>query len=403
MSKILDEPYRFFFPVGVVLCLFGMLYWPLKIMGIGFAGTPTEFHKHLLLFGFMHSFVVGFLTTAVPRLTQAGALSLVEFVFLVSVHTFLYAGIFVGKYDFTYFDFALAVLSLLIILGRRFARRKRNPPESFVFMPAAFVCALGGSLLLSFLHFEWITWRVAELYVIGLKLVNEGYLLCLVLGVGGFLLRSLFGVAPPLLQNTAQGREQIMMPAFKRQKLISLAFAALLIVVSYPLEHFLPAIYPEHAMLFSMLLASLRAAIVTSIVFGQIGVHRNIGSSRPVEIFLRLSLISILIGLWVRALFSTTSFDMTVEHLVLALGFGMAAVSVATRVVLSHGGRAELLQKFSWQLFMILFIIFVGGLTRVIVFFMPQAMAHHLGYAASLWALGIFLWALFVTKNTLRR
>lgn len=397
LQRILDEPYRIFFPIGTFLCLLGMLYWPLKIAGIAFTDTPTEFHKHLMIFGFIHAFVTGFLCTAVPRLTRTGPLHKSEFGFILLMYLLLLMGIFSGAYDFTYFDFTLALAALLLVLVRRFWRRQQNPPESFVFMPAAFLCALSGGMLLTALHLEWLKVAVAENYVLGLQLVNEGYLLCLILGVGGFLMRSLFGIAPPLQVSPGNS---VTVPTTNHSRRNILAICAVMIVLSYPAGNLLPLRFTDHALYLQKAAFLARALVVMFVAFWQLGIHRNILQSKPVELFLRIAVVCILIGVWIRTLSTSAAFDMSIEHLILAAGFGLATFAVATRVVLSHGGAGSRLQTWSWQLFGALLLLLMGALTRVFAFVIPEMAAHHLAYAALLWSLGVAFWALLVLKNT---
>ena len=76
---VCEEPFRIFFPAGVLLGLIGVSLWPLFYSGIGIA-YPNIAHARLMIEGFMASFIFGFLATAGPRLTSAPRFSLSELV-----------------------------------------------------------------------------------------------------------------------------------------------------------------------------------------------------------------------------------------------------------------------------------------------------------------------------------
>src|SRR5690606_3950720 len=63
-----SEPYRLFFPIGILTAIAGVMMWPLLYAGkLGF--YPGEAHVRVMIGGFMGAFVTGFLGTAFPRLT----------------------------------------------------------------------------------------------------------------------------------------------------------------------------------------------------------------------------------------------------------------------------------------------------------------------------------------------
>src|SRR6266571_166000 len=62
------DPYRIFFPLGIVLGAMGVSIWPVYYFGLteGYSGRA---HAFVQTDGFLYSFIVGFLLTAVPRFT----------------------------------------------------------------------------------------------------------------------------------------------------------------------------------------------------------------------------------------------------------------------------------------------------------------------------------------------
>jgi uncharacterized protein involved in response to NO len=71
------EPFRIFFPLGLLLGAVGVMLWPLYVWHvIGF--YPANTHVRLMIEGMMGSFIIGFLGTAGPRLLDALPLTAAE-------------------------------------------------------------------------------------------------------------------------------------------------------------------------------------------------------------------------------------------------------------------------------------------------------------------------------------
>src|SRR5436190_23904788 len=62
------DPYRILFPLGILLGVMGVSVWPLYYFGLteGYSGRA---HAFVQTDGFLYSFIVGFLLTAIPRFT----------------------------------------------------------------------------------------------------------------------------------------------------------------------------------------------------------------------------------------------------------------------------------------------------------------------------------------------
>src|SRR5215475_9544937 len=63
-----NDPYRIFFPLGILLGVMGVSIWPLYYFGIteGYSGRS---HAFVQTDGFLYAFIAGFLLTALPRFT----------------------------------------------------------------------------------------------------------------------------------------------------------------------------------------------------------------------------------------------------------------------------------------------------------------------------------------------
>jgi uncharacterized protein involved in response to NO len=68
------EPFRIFFPIGLLLGAIGVALWPLFVWhAVNF--YPANAHVRLMIEGLMGSFIIGFLGTAGPRLLDSRPLS----------------------------------------------------------------------------------------------------------------------------------------------------------------------------------------------------------------------------------------------------------------------------------------------------------------------------------------
>ncbi len=71
------EPFRIFFPLGLLLGAIGVALWPLFVWH-AIVFYPAQAHVRLMIEGLMGSFIIGFLGTAGPRLLDASPLLAVE-------------------------------------------------------------------------------------------------------------------------------------------------------------------------------------------------------------------------------------------------------------------------------------------------------------------------------------
>ena len=67
LTSFAAEPFRLFFPLGILASFLGVLMWPAFFQGwIPF--YPLEAHARMMVLGFGACFITGFLGTAGPRL-----------------------------------------------------------------------------------------------------------------------------------------------------------------------------------------------------------------------------------------------------------------------------------------------------------------------------------------------
>lgn len=387
LAKMADEPFRLFFPLGVLYCFIGVGYWPLKVFGIAFVDVPSQFHTYLQVYGFMTAFVMGFLGTALPRLTEARRFSIAELLSLFFLHSSIIVAIWCGNNLWIQFTFLATLLFFISRLASRFLKRKRNPPETFIFIPLAFLSAITGSLLLAGFYAD-VAWLPLEAYDIGIALAFQSFILLLLVGVGGFLIRSILGWAPPLPISTAE--RLVLSPWSGRTFFLHLA-AGLTIFVSFWIEVFW---HREIGL-------ALRAFVVTLECVGQIKIHRKSPSGKLTARALQASLWLLLFGMWL-PLFASAEYSIGIMHFVLVGGFALSTFSVATRVILSHCGYGQILNG-SYRPFSIAVgFMLLGVFVRVSADIIPRAYEHHLAYAGIVWLFGLTVWAVAILGKALK-
>src|SRR5258706_13137780 len=127
------DPYRLFFPLGIILGVMGVMIWPLYYFGIteGYSGRA---HAYVQTDGFLFSFIAGFLLTAIPRFTGTEAPSRVAQYVMASIGT-----LSALAFEFHFFAvgnalFVVAHFMLITLAARRFRKRQQEPPETFAFI-----------------------------------------------------------------------------------------------------------------------------------------------------------------------------------------------------------------------------------------------------------------------------
>ena len=366
------EPFRIFFPLGVLVGISGVSLWPLFFFGLH-KFYPGVMHARLMIEGFMGAFIIGFLGTAGPRLTGTPHFSRGELWTLLG----LYAGAVGTHIARKYFVGDTIFLTLLLtfagLMGWRFSLRVDLPPPSFALVAFGFINAIAGTLLLlvgaSGNGFP-------RCVVLGSLLLHEGFVLYLVLGIGGFLLpRFLTLPAKPELPDT----REISAPWVRRALFATAVGVALF--VSFVVEVFADS--PRFA-------GAIRFAAAAVFLASEIPLH--LSAARPVTISrcLRLALMLLVLGLLFPVLWPWQR--VAGLHLVFVGGFTLIAFTVATRVVLGHSGQGHLFGKPLPFLRAAAALLVAAAVFRIVGDFLPAARGTLLNTASYLWMLAVAVW-----------
>lgn len=374
IRQLLSEPYRIFFPIGIIWGLVGVAFWvPKAFMPEWLEETSSKMHVWLQLYGFIWPFVVGFLTTALPFFMGVAGLRPWELMVLLAGVLVPAALVLPEEYRAAHSVFLAALLFLMGSMGVRFIRRGKALAATFIFMPFGLLsAAIGSALNITMLSGVMMPSRLA---VLANNLLVEGFILFLILAVGGFLF-------PILTRPAGEDREGGGAAAPVGLDILLHGTAALMILLSFLIEAFgLPWI--------GML---ARALIVTCEALGQMRIHRRHTASHAVAVWLRVAMWLLLVGLWVEIV-CPPQYRLAVRHITLVGGFALSAFAVGTHAILSHGGYPSSGRGRSVTLAIVFGLMLLALLTRVSADFMPERAFKHYAYAAIVWCAGLLVWA----------
>lgn len=379
---ILHEPYRLFFPLGVLFGLAGTGHW--LFYGAQWTSEYSGyFHSSVQAWLYMGSFIAGFLMTAIPRFASARPASALEVGCLLAAMASAFAALSQKAWVAAGCAYLLWLAVLLSFIVRRFASKGHaaNPPVEFVWIPVAFAHALAGTAVVVLAYAEKIP---VEFLGPARAAAEQGFVLCIVLGVGGFLGPRLMGLFhlpdPAALQKAARDN---------RQRLYAHLLFAVLMAASFLLE-----------MRHKQAAALLRALVVT---LDLAWVSRVLAAPKVKGIFqtyLSLSFWLVTAGVWGSAIFPAHA--VTWAHLLFLGGFSLMTFLVATMVVLSHSGQADAVRRPLWIYRVIFFGVLAALAVRLSAQWTPESYFLHLGAASALWMLTAVAWLIFAAPHLLR-
>jgi uncharacterized protein involved in response to NO len=370
LSLCFAEPFRIFFPFGLLLGAIGVALWPLYVWhAINF--YPANAHVRLMIEGLMGSFIIGFLGTAGPRLLDASPLIAAEtcaLLVLQIVSAFLHL-----TQRQTAGDTVFLVLLLLFLglMAKRARARHDLPPPQFVLVLFGFVNAIAGIFLITAAKSMTNGLFANQL---GSLMLNEGFVLFPILGVGAFFFPKLLGGAKPEPSDL-----RIATVLWLKRATIAVV-TAVVIWSSFVLE----------ALGWTRIAALVRG-LTTLIYFVTQGhlLERPSGPPFLAQCF-RLGAGLLVAGLLLPA--ALTAYRVANLHLTFIGGFSVILFTVSTRVILGHAGQSQLFRKKLRFLIAALVLLVVAMVARVSADFIPPERNSHLVYAALIWLLAAIVW-----------
>jgi|SRR5450755_734753 uncharacterized protein involved in response to NO len=359
------EPFRIFFPVGLLLGMAGVLLWPLFYLGASIA-YPSVAHARIMIEGFMASFIFGFLGTAGPRLTSTRPFALPETAAIFTLDL-LAAGLHLGgAHRAGDICFLGCLLFFVRTIGIRFYERKDCPPPNFALVALGLLSGIGGTVLVAYAE----TAQYSRGYQFGSALLNQCFVLLPILGVAPFFLERLLDLPRPDLPES-----RAFPPGWFAQAAVA-ATIGIVIAGSFLLEIFG----------FGEIGAWTRSAAIVIYLAAKMPFRgRNFLAN-----CLRVGIITTAIGFTVVAFFP--GYRVGALHIVFITGFTLIAFAVAIRVVFGHGGRTDLLQKPLLFFIATVVLLFLAMISRFTADLTPGVRILHLLSAAICWLVAAFIW-----------
>lgn len=372
----LEEPYRLFFPLGTLWSLAGALYWVLGGALPGWGHGSPEVHVWIQTYGFVGCFVLGFLTTALPRITRTGPLHGLDVGLLLVLSQVALLGVLAEAPGLAHGAWAGTLALLAIVLIPRVVRTARPLPPTFAQAGVAALAGLVGAVLLAAQAMRPAA--VPEpLGRFARQLAIQGLPVLMLTGVGGYLIRSIVGWLAPSDLDVAT-------PRAAGRAGWTYAATGLAVLAALAVECTVHAAGG----------AAAKAALVTAMVAAQFRVHRAPRSDKLGSRWLRVAAALLVVGFWcdAGAALWAPRLRIALLHLCFAGGFGISILVVASRVVYAHGGFASYLRRRVVPVNITLGLVLLAVLTRASADFLPRSYASHLVYAAAAWCLALLVW-----------
>lgn len=379
-QMVLEEPYRVFFPCGMLAGIWGVMMWPMLYAGwLHF--YPGEAHTRIMIEGFLGAFVLGFIGTAFPRLAGNRSWFGGEFFLILLLWTLSVVSHAMGKVQAGDAAFCVLLLTLFAgMAGRWIFGHRDTPPPGFLL---AFAGILGAAVAAGFLAWNaspsLVQWQFARLWLF------QGFLLLPLMGIGPYVLPRFFGMSSSHSFDDATSPPVGWWP-----KAISAITAGLLVIAGFVLE-----------VMGNALAGQLLRALVIVVWFAlETPVFRRVKLSTTPGNAVRWAVIGLASGLVCAACWPLTRVGSL--HLFFVTGLGLVTMAVGTRVILGHAGRHDLLTgKIVWLRWVIGLLI-LAATTRMSCDFLPNLRVSHHIYAAWTWAIAAVIWLIALTKYLFR-
>lgn len=373
-SDLAAEPFRVFFPAGVLAGILGVALWPLHFLGV-MDTYPGLGHARLMACGLFGGFIFGFLGTAMPRMLSAPTLRLSQVLALVTLHVSMVTAFASGKIFMGDVLFLLLLVLFVSLMSLRAKQRKDTPPPGFILVGMSFLCVASGTVLAILQGVR----EIDPFWIILQRLLSyQGFVLLPILGIGPFILPRLFGM------ESRHDFPEMRIPIGSWWGKAALAFGAgALVIGSFFIE----------ASGWHRVAHWIRFGTTLGYILIEMPFHRA-PAVNALGVSVRIAFAGIVGGFLAVALFP--AYRVGLLHLTLVGGFAVITFVVATRVAFGHSGNLPRLQGRNRWLLAAVGLMLLGMATRISGDFSPKILGSHYIYGALLWIAGVLLWAVYV-------
>jgi uncharacterized protein involved in response to NO len=381
-SDLGKEPFRVFFPEGVLAGVVGVSLWPLYVFK-AIALYPGEAHGRIMAYGLFGAFIFGFLGTAMPRLLCAPPLGTRNVLTLLTLHLAMVVAFAVQKRFIGDVLFLTLLLFFITLMGMRLRHRQDTPPPGFVLVGLAFACVLAGAMIALFEP----QMEDAAAYWIPLqrRLSYQGFVLLPILGIGPFILPRFFG-----LPNPHDFPETLKPSETWKKKSALAAGVGVLVIISF---------FVESAGRIRLAYGLRFGATLVYLLF-EFPFRLAPKMTNALGIALRIAFVMLVSGFILVAIYP--QYRVALLHLTLVGGFAVITFTVATRVLFGHSGNLEKLKLKNRWLVVAVGLMLFGMATRISGDFWPKIMFSHYSYGALVWIIGVAIWAFFALPKVMQ-
>lgn len=378
MHDLRLNPFRLFFPLGVLFALIGVGEW--VFWSVGWSIPAVSFtHASLQAQGFLACFVVGFLMTAFPRFTGTDPATLVEIgAGIVAALAFLVATL-AQHFAAAQVCFLALILTLMTFAIRRFPHRSKPLPPSFLLMGFGFLHALTGPVLVLV---SGMGDKNLDLYTLGRQMTQLGFLLCMVMGITGQL-------APFLMGYTADPEQG---DDFRKGR-VAFVIHGLCGALLYASFWLIPWVERPAYL--------LRAVVVTVHLLLFARIARPVLKRTALIYFFTLSMWLIPVGLWTSALHPV--YRIAALHFVFIGGFSLMIFSFGQLIILSHSQQAALLNGRLIPLKIVGSVVLAAMGMRVAADYFASAYMRLIHLSSGLWVLAALFWLVNLWPKMFKR
>ncbi len=381
LKNLGEEPFRFFFPQGVLAGILGVALWPFYFGGLT-SFYPGQAHARLMAYGMFGSFILGFLGTALPRLLSAPPLGVANVLLLIGIHLAMVIVLLAQQILLGDSLFLTLLLVFGVLMARRARRRQDTPPPGFALVGLALLSALVGTVMALFQ--PWNEETGMRWVVLQQLFSYQGFILFPILGIGPFILPRFFGLPSP------HDFPETRLPSLEwKKKALLAAGSGVLIMASFFIE----------AEGWSRTAYAIRFVVTLVYLVFEFPFHRAPNATNELGASLRIAFTALVAGFFFITVFP--AFRVSLLHLTLIGGFAVITFTVATRVVFGHSGNLEKLKTPNRWLLVALSLMLFGMATRISGDFWPKIMASHYSYGAVIWISGVLLWSFYVLPKVM--